>query len=500
MRLIIEKDVSKRLLRLCLILILSVPVMAADMPQHALLKRALKERKDISKEALKVMKSWLYPGVGVPHSGWIENEFGKSIDLQGNMLFPEQDYVHMKQIMDGVYMLENRQHKKCVISAQGHMMLPFVYDHISVQETWGVIKGMKGSRSSCDVDYYSTDGLFLFTAEGIEWDEGSDATGCHFDFENNVFTYKLKGQWHYADATGNETTSKSLPASQSRLFRCEKEEMERRGRIEYANNVWIKMADEAMQAGKYKKALDYLDYYQRFDYLGSSSFFTSANILFYTTAMKCAYALHDYDYIVEDSYFPGNGYQLSFSSLNSYIEKDASGRAVISDYYKQLKNGLVAPSAQAETEMLLNVCCDIYNAALANKSRKTTRVNIYKGGFTQPVINTSTWNQVITTVGQSIQNTAADFKFNSAGVLPEGMVVSGSVPTEENYQSHQEDTREEPLKKMCRSCLGNGRCPLCNGKGYYIPSIGAPEVKCNKCHQSGVCTLCNGTGKYGYVR
>lgn len=51
---------------------------------------------------------------------------------------------------------------------------------------------------------------------------------------------------------------------------------------------------------------------------------------------------------------------------------------------------------------------------------------------------------------------------------------------------------------ICPSCLGNKRCSLCNGKGYYQPSpSNAHKADCDKCHRTGTCSLCGGKGTYG---
>ena len=60
------------------------------------LKKAYKYRTDISDKVLKMTKKWPEK-VGVLHSDWIENRNGKSMDLEGNVLFPEYNYTHLER-------------------------------------------------------------------------------------------------------------------------------------------------------------------------------------------------------------------------------------------------------------------------------------------------------------------------------------------------------------------------------------------------------------------
>ena len=46
----------------------------------------------------------------------------------------------------------------------------------------------------------------------------------------------------------------------------------------------------------------------------------------------------------------------------------------------------------------------------------------------------------------------------------------------------------------CPSCYGSGRCPICNGKGYYSNPYTGDYIRCTSC-RNGNCSVCNGSGK-----
>ena len=453
-------------------------------------KQAFKYRNDVSKEAKKVMKDWYR--IGVLHSDWIENDNGKSIDLQGNELFPNLDYRNLIQIMLGVYMAENSNKKRGVVETSGRLLLPMKYDEIYCYPNQGFIKGVVGKYPENTVDYYSTDGFFLFTVRGINPNLLDDPTLCHYNFNTGVFEYKLGGEYHYKDAIGRELTSKYLPTDGMRLQRSDRENRELLARVAYSTNAWIKLATEAMGKGEYKKAWELLKIYNIFDMNGSDFAGTSVDLLYISVALQCAFSMRQYDLIV-------NGYSAAepltpWLGLTYYIDKDNTGQAVPSKWFNSFKD-YYAASARSEMEQLVGVCCNIVNAAKRHMPS-----------------NMTSWNTTVNQVSQSVNLSASNVIVNFPGVAPEagvytgGTYESGNSMTSSNTsistsnESSTSKTSDNAPNKVCSPCAGTGRCHACNGKGHYQPSIGSPEVKCSSCRQTGVCTLCKGTGKYGHIR
>lgn len=452
-------------------------------------KKAFKYRKDVSKEAKKVMKDWY--STGVLHGDWIENKNGKSIDLQGNVLFPEVDYCRMTQIMLGVFMVEDRNQKKGVVEEPGRMMLPMRYDDIYCYPNQGLIKGVVGKYPQCTVDYYSTDGFLLFSAQNVKPDLDNDPFHFFYNFDQEVFEYSIGNEKHYKDAHGRDLTSKYLPADGARLQHSDKEKRELRARVAYANNAWIKLANEAMGKGDYRKAWELLDIYSKFDLLGSDNIGTSVEMLFITAGFRCAYATRQYDLIVNG--YSANGDMAPWGFGHTYyIYKENGGKAVPSQWYSKFKN-IYALSARSEMDMLVNVCCDIYNAAARHMPASM-----------------DSWNQQYTTVDQSVQQSASSFHYNSPGVLPEGLSYApvttddyGTSQTYSNNNTSLSNTKSEPIRKTCPRCHGEKRVVwehnVSGGYGLEVEMVTCSECgkrydKKSTAHRHEVCSSCHGQG------
>jgi len=68
---------------------------------------------------------------------------------------------------------------------------------------------------------------------------------------------------------------------------------------------------------------------------------------------------------------------------------------------------------------------------------------------------------------------------------------------EEAETSSSSKSKSKSSSKSCHSCYGDGKCPVCDGKGVYIPlgKTAADGSPCDHCHKTGKCPDCKGTGK-----
>ena len=57
----------------------------------------------------------------------------------------------------------------------------------------------------------------------------------------------------------------------------------------------------------------------------------------------------------------------------------------------------------------------------------------------------------------------------------------------------------KPLKhRRCTNCQGTGRCPTCNGRGWFIHPMNNERMQCGYCFYKGICPTCRGDGIEDY--
>ncbi|MCH5283021.1 MAG: hypothetical protein J1E59_05145 [Treponema sp.] len=78
--------------------------------------------------------------------------------------------------------------------------------------------------------------------------------------------------------------------------------------------------------------------------------------------------------------------------------------------------------------------------------------------------------------------------------------ASGSTIYVNSVNSSGSNNRVAPADNHvdvhCIPCHGSGKCPKCDGKGYYYKSgVNHGKYKCDRCGGDGKCKYCNGKGR-----
>jgi len=151
--------------------------------------------------------------------------------------------------------------------------------------------------------------------------------------------------------------------------------------------------------------------------------------------------------------------------------------------------------SSAAVGVLLLTACDAatLNAVLSgiNNANNSVGASPYYSAAASSYNNAGNsnleWKRSVNT-GLAIDNSSVNGV--PAALLP---AVDGSTSSSSTSSRSSSSNR-----KNCPNCsfVGNGKCRLCNGKGYYQPSISSSgTIKCSSCNGTGNCRSCGGTGK-----
>jgi hypothetical protein len=70
---------------------------------------------------------------------------------------------------------------------------------------------------------------------------------------------------------------------------------------------------------------------------------------------------------------------------------------------------------------------------------------------------------------------------------------------EQEKRESEQYNRTHPLKhRRCTNCQGTGRCPTCNGRGWFIHPMNNERMQCGYCLYKGICPTCSGDGIEDY--
>lgn len=498
---------------LCCSFSLSVSATDPLKSQDNYRKAAFKLRDDVTKTAKLKMKSWRRPGI--LHSDWIENTYGKSIDLDGKELFPEVDYIEMTEFMPRLFALNNyNTHTQGVIRRDGTIIVPFRYTYVdSSDDVRGILKGIVGDKVNGKIDFWTIDGAYLFTVEKLGYSiEDHEKIDCRYDFDKNFIkaSYsinengkkKVVSRFFLADGTevmdpivsdwgtgiyffpkievinADKTTEVVFPnakAKRPQLSLCNREEAEKQARLEFTNNVWVKKGIESYSQGNYKKALEYLHYFCDFDQLGTIGVYNTTELFLCSIMMRCYYELGDYAPII-------NGRGDKFVPWFTLVPNFRKDEAKLLQY---------APSVRSEVIRLIDVCHEIYDASVAAHQQRIIRQQQ----------NAELWGQVFKSVNRSISQTVQSMNRSSSS---SNVIVSSStnsnVSSSSSYSSHNrnssssesDNTKLSERHEKCGVCDGTGVCTYCKGTGKGV-RLGMDST-CGACEGHPKCTACKGRG------
>lgn len=166
-------------------------------------KILLEHRTDISPDVIKKVKEWLRDPIF--HDSWIENPLGKSVDLNGNELFPNIAYRGCREISPVLFELkaENVRTHKGLVRSDGTIIIPLKHKELLYFPEIGVIVGIS------EKFYQGEDKAYVYTYGGalikeipeakyfhrygdkLKWSKGAIDKGLEMDIPEYAIGYTV---------------------------------------------------------------------------------------------------------------------------------------------------------------------------------------------------------------------------------------------------------------------------------------------------------------------
>lgn len=158
-------------------------------------KILMEHRTDISPDVIKIVKKW--GNDPIFHDSWIENPWGKSVDLQGNELFPNIAYRGCREISPVLFELKakNVLSHTGLVRSDGTIIIPLKHKELLYYPQIGIIVGVN------DKIYQGEDKGFIYTYGGTLIEEIPEAT----------YFYVSGGKLHYSKGIGKENREIEIP-------------------------------------------------------------------------------------------------------------------------------------------------------------------------------------------------------------------------------------------------------------------------------------------------
>lgn len=455
-------------------------------------------RQDIPAAVIKQVKKDMgyfdssYPRI---HDGWIEHPFGKSVDLQGNELFPEIDYNRCKPVSPTHFELSKYHFgdNKCgVVRTDGQVIVPMenlklsyypLYNLIVAQVDWDPYENNRPRKGQ--VKIYNYYGDLLHTVDNV----------------SSINPYDLAITCGYTGKLILTTDEGSKELNFSRQ------------RTHYQQDQITKFFSEGPQAATYniirdlcasekkgdqKKAMDLLNYYMFYilpndNYAGKHSSVSWDATLRY---LACVNFTKDYkrlDWSDEYSrpvpyqylYYP-NAVEPQLAMVNNelpqVVELASQVEPLLFLAVNEYERKMVRDAQRAQTWLaVLGVLANSLNSTggyTPVAESKSTSVQT----ATVPQINTGKSYLEQTSISPEIVGMAM-----TAGWVPETPSTSTSTSTSTPTSSSSSST-----KRICHACFGKGTHQVCNGTGIQLAFGNKRTEKCSGCHGTGKCPHCNG--------
>lgn len=402
------------------------------------MKPAYEFRTDIPKSVLKKTRSWP-DKYGILHQDWIENLNGKSIDLQGNVLFPQYNYTQLERYC-GRFWVMTVDGKKGVVNDEGDVLVPFEYNTISF--------------------YNINDGLVR------AWKKGEMGAGKYFKVAEVL---PFQAMWDADTATFN-------------------------------NNAWIDRFAYFYNKKQYRKARYCLDYFTRFE---QTDIYSTKTLPLFQQARYNLLNLEqrkEYNTVisfVKESRLPGTTYDestmalvLNQPDLYTATQLDAVNQEIeyINDIYYDCIRGMARQAeAKERREKAAMAAAIIIGAAAMTTAVVVSEQQAQKAEQERKAKQ----SQQTTSTGKSkVSKTAASFARDKGEPANTGTTIDDDDDDDPNYG----EVEVEEIHVTCDRCGGSGVCPECGGTGL-VDGVGNEKTSCSCKHaMRGKCVGCRGRG------
>lgn len=491
------------------------------------LQMAYKYRSDIPKVVLNRTKQWPYK-VGILHSDWIENLYGQSIDIQGNVLFPQYDYTGLEQHCDSFFVMTVNG-KKGIVTKSGKKLIDFDYqtfDFTAIGEN--IIFATNDTSSTGEIDVYSLLGIRLCTVSELKvpFNKIAQESFCPIDvkYECNVlilsYEDKNKCTHNYAfypdginaceepfeggfiyipvfakdsiihsvknDSTGQYETKKTVAIINHDVFHPSMPEIrdeddkgiDDKGIFE--SNKWTELFNGFYQERKYREALFCMEYYDLYEKQALWSNRTLPNYLVFNYEVECRELLEDYEGAL--SLLKGTDIEhplpYQFSSFPTLAKINCYNYRIHQDKTKL-------------DSLVTNINKHYVTSTQGYKEKELRRQQ-----------NAQLWGAIL---GGAIMGTASAIAGGKSSTTSAKPVATGTGTaysgTSSSSSSSSSGGKQVERHDKCTVCDGKGVCKTCNGTGKRV--YGGKEQRCAACDGHTKCKSCDGRGykiRYEYVK
>ncbi len=492
--------------------------------------------KDISQEVLLKAKGWGRPGI--IHGDWIEHINGKSIDLEGNELFPEVEYDSMFEIMPGKYVISHRDIHG-LISRQGQLLVPMIYDDVDWLQD-GLFCGIKNDGTK---DIYTTDGVFLCSLKNPQelffwYDIANNLIDVHYKQHSSDDKYRF--HLFYADGQlacpvfmansiyamfstisvmSNGETYKVEIANPINRWKCldaDKNIQEIVSKDVALNNLWLKRASDYYLGHQYAKAIECLQYYRKFDGMQNVKLAgTSLHALLCEMLMNCYYQTKNYRVIMSGNSKPAlvSKYvrEFSFSDWGIKVDESSGKFSLKLDEDNYSSDGLPV------IRKCLEACEFIYQSsqtAYQNQvNRQERSIQLWTSVFDALRQNQHSslmqYNRQLTSTPtlQAVPGFTGNIDNSSVGGVPAALLPPSEDEILTSYSHPSSSSGKNPStadkkERSCTYCKGSGQQEV--NRSVFTHGIDTSKKECPICHKMimggnshthTVCTHCMGTGK-----
>ena len=515
------KKITLRLLLASLIMLLINVEVKADLVfgidasnyDQKEVSKALNYRTDISKDVLKQTKGWI--SKPIPHSDWLERARGKSIDLQGNVLFPEYDYDRLYEWLPNLFIIANTStHKAGLIHRSGTLLVPMIYD--DVEETITNNAHMFfGKKRDGTTDIYTQQGVLLCSIVNASYiwaiyhDEARVIEVSYTMSDNSGEKYF---QFFWTDGTkaceGGKGQSIIVIEDLITLFTAGDMvniKLNRRTaeqpdlKLEYEilsndllqSNMWLALANDYFEARQYAKAYDCLKYYEMYDNLFSLTIGTSLGPFITQMQMNSLYHTKRYKEIIVGT--TGTTMQ----KVNNHFDATLNGLKFdeTRECFK-FSEHMYPKEAIPLIQKCAEACTNIYQSSLP----------AYHDQLARQQQNAELWGAMFTAMSNNLKLSLSGFipakrkSYVDTSTSTSTTTVGQPITTTYDSGSSSSSSSEPVKKKPCRICNGTGR----EIHETYLGSIASGKKKwCGECgkdvypgHTHRTCTLCHGSGLF----
>ena len=444
-----------------------------DEAEITRLSEAYKYRIDIDKKVLAQTRKWTH-GVGILHADWIENPDGKSIDLQGNVLFPQYGYTSLQRYCGGLFVM-TVQGRSGVVRTDGQRLTPFEYDRFDFQHvTDGLLLAVKEAEAQTDV--YTTEGRLLQSVtDAVE-------TYASYDTLSNLVTIE------YVDRHQQPHVERLFPDGTAPASGGEHAAMQPLPTDQVVTDVvtlfthgWMQMGLSCMHMKKEPKAVFCLEYFADYDRQRMPFHDSFFSIKYYNALLQAYVGTEQYQKVIDivrgsDPYF----------QLLPFKFDAAAGRLEMDETYPMAD--ALCPHIAAD----LNGLNESYQLALHADEAKAIKE---QQRAERRERNAQLWGAAL---GMAMVGAANIFmdrhstpSATKAASAPRKGVSSTSASTSGGDSSEPEFEDVEEHEK-CTVCDGLGHCKYCDGKGTKVYTN---QVKvCAACNGHPKCSACDGRG------